>query len=188
MGRALGCWLAGLLIGLWLAVADVARADQTDPRLPDLFTNLKVANGAAEAAAVEQQIWRIWLATEDQARMRLMHSGLVALSSGNYPAALGSFDRLIAAAPDFAEAWNKRATVHYLMGRLSASVGDIERALALEPRHFGALSGLGLIYDALGQPAAALRSFEAALKVHPFLEAPRERAAALREQLGGRPI
>ena len=70
---------------------------------------------------------------------------------------------MVEQAPEFAEGWNKRATVHFLMGNWQASVRDIQQTLALEPRHFGALFGLGMIYDALGQPEAALRSFEATL-------------------------
>ncbi len=88
-------------------------------------------------------------------------------------------------APAFAEAWNKRATVLYLMGRLDESVLDIQQTLALEPRHFGALSGLALIYDALEEPAAALRSLEAALAINPHLGGSKERIDQLREKVKG---
>ena len=87
--------------------------------------------------------------------------------------------------PDFAEAWNKRATVHYLMGDYVASVHDIQQTLALERRHFGALSGLGMIYEAIGRPSAALRSFEAALAINPHLDATRQRIEELRRELEG---
>jgi tetratricopeptide (TPR) repeat protein len=109
------------------------------------------------------------------------------MAEGRYPVALDRFDRLVEQVPDFAEGWNKRATVYYLMGNYPASVLDIRRTLELEPRHFGALSGLGLIYDALDDPAAALRSFEAAVAIDPHLETAQERIKELRRQVGGRP-
>jgi tetratricopeptide (TPR) repeat protein len=94
---------------------------------------------------------------------------------------------MIDQAPEFAEGWNKRATVYYLMGNWRASVGDIQRTLALEPRHFGALFGLGLIYEELDQPEAALRSFEATLVLNPHSESTRQMIGQLRQQLRGSP-
>jgi tetratricopeptide (TPR) repeat protein len=110
------------------------------------------------------------------------------MAAEQLPVALDYFNRLVTLAPDFAEAWNKRATVYYLMGDYRASVLDIERTLELEPRHFGALSGLGLIYDAIEEPAAALRSFEAAVAINPHLDSTRQRIDALRRQLQGRAL
>ena len=113
----------------------------------------------------------------------------MAMAEARLQAALERFDRMVEQAPDFAEGWNKRATVHYLMGDYRASVRDIQRTLGLEPRHFGALSGLGLIYDAIDQPAAALRSFEAAVAINPHLGSIKERIerAAPRARRLGRP-
>jgi tetratricopeptide (TPR) repeat protein len=90
--------------------------------------------------------------------------------------------------PSFAEGWNKRATVYYLMGDFKASVGDIEHTLELEPRHFGALSGLGLIYMNMGKDQAALRAFRKTLEINPHLPAIRERADELAKKLKGEPI
>jgi tetratricopeptide (TPR) repeat protein len=115
-----------------------------------------------------------------------MRQGTVAMSQGQLGRALERFDRIVDLAPEFAEGWNKRATVLYLMGDYQASVLDIQRTLELEPRHFGALSGLGLIYDAIEEPAAALRSFEAALEIHPHLVGTLQRIEELRRQLSGR--
>lgn len=107
------------------------------------------------------------------------------MASGDHETALDAFDDLVATAPNFAEAWNKRATVYYLMGRLDESVTDIQQTLELEPRHFGALSGLALIYDAVDQPEAAIRSLEAALEINPHLHGSRARIDQLREKLKG---
>jgi tetratricopeptide (TPR) repeat protein len=164
-----------------------ASADQDDPRLDGLFARLQTTPNPVEARAVEQRIWLVWLEADDAGLNRLMQQGIVAMRDRRYAAALQAFDRMIEQAPKFAEGWNKRATVHFLMGNWQASVRDIQQTLALEPRHFGALFGLGMIYDALGQPEAALRSFEATLALNPHSESTRRSIQELREQLRGSP-
>jgi tetratricopeptide (TPR) repeat protein len=182
-------WLA-LVATAWLSIVgaspEAARADQKDPRLDPLFERLRTTSSVSEARIIEQQIWQIWGESDDAAISKLMSAGIVAMVQQEYAVALDRFDRLVKQAPDFAEGWNKRATVYYLMGNFPASVSDIERTLELEPRHFGALSGLGLIYDAIEEPAAALRSFEAALTIDPHLDETRERVEELRQELAGR--
>lgn len=179
-----------LLLGIvtWApALIGPASGDQLDRRLDGLFDQLQTTSSEAEAAAAQQQIWQIWVESDDVQVNRLMSAGIRALAAQQFAVALETFDRMVEQAPDFAEGWNKRATVHYLMGDYRASVLDIERTLELEPRHFGALSGLGLIYDAIEQPAAALRSFEAAVAINPHLDGTRQRIDTLRKQLRGRP-
>ncbi len=163
-----------------------ALADQADLRLDPLFQRLQSTADATDAAAVEQQIWQIWIESDDSVVSGLMREGMTAMSRGDYDGALERFDRMVDTAPEFAEGWNKRATVHYYMGQYEASVLDIQQTLQLEPRHFGALSGLGLIYDALEQREAALRSFEAALEINPHLDGIRNRIEELRQELQGR--
>jgi tetratricopeptide (TPR) repeat protein len=179
-----------LLVALaWAALLwpVAAIADQNDRRLDGLFERLHATPDAADARAIEQQIWQIWLESDDASVDRLMSQGVRAMRELQLDSALQAFDRLVEQAPEFAEAWNKRATVHYLMGHWRASVLDIQRTLALEPRHFGALFGLGLIYDALENPEAALRSYQATLDLNPHSESTRQRIEELRRHLQGRP-
>jgi tetratricopeptide (TPR) repeat protein len=179
-----------LIIGLMLVLIGSlgqARADQDDPRLDGLFDQLAAAGSAEGARAIEAEIWAIWLEIEDTASARLLRQGSDAMARRLFPVAVHSFNRLIDRSPGFAEGWNRRATLHYLMGNDEASVRDIEQTLALEPRHFGALSGLGLIMLRNDQPAAALRSFEAALEVHPHLPAAEAHLEPLRQLLEGEP-
>jgi tetratricopeptide (TPR) repeat protein len=185
MGRAL-LLLLGIVTGLPGVIGPLA-ADQLDGRLDGLFDQLQTTSSQAEAAAAQQLIWQIWTESEDAQVNRLMSAGIQAMAAGQPAVALEVFDRMVRQAPEFAEGWNKRATVHYLMGNYPASVLDIERTLELEPRHFGALSGLGLIYDAIEEPAAALRSFEAAVAINPHLTGTQQRIDILRRQLRGRP-
>ncbi|HEX6144388.1 MAG TPA: tetratricopeptide repeat protein, partial [Geminicoccaceae bacterium] len=173
-----------LLALLLLGGERPAAADQADHRLDVLFEQLK-SGDVNQAPVLEHQIWQIWIASDDRVANRLMREGIGAMANDELQAARDLFDRLIDHSPDFAEAWNKRATVNYLMGDFAASVADIQKTLELEPRHFGALSGLGLIYDALEEPEAALRSFEAALAVNPHLSGTRERVEDLRRELEG---
>jgi tetratricopeptide (TPR) repeat protein len=183
-GRA---WIALLCSVLALGFVTPTFADQTDRRLDGLFERLRATSSEAEAGAAQQQIWQIWIESDDMLATRLMQEGIQAMVTRQHALALEYFDRLVARAPAFAEGWNKRATVYYLMENYEASVLDIERTLELEPRHFGALSGLGMIYDAIGEPAAALRSFEAAIAINPHLDGARQRIEALRRELAGSP-
>ena len=176
-------WVAVLVPGLMRP----AVGDQQDGRLDMLFERLRVTSSEVEARTAEQQIWQIWSESEDPLVNRLMRDGVQAMAAEQLAVALDYFNRMVELAPDFAEGWNKRATVYYLMDNYQASVLDIERTLDLEPRHFGALSGLGMIYDAIDEPEAALRSFEAAVAVNPHLDGPRQRIEALRRQLRGSP-
>lgn len=172
--------LAGLLA---LCAATAAWADQKDSRLELLFSKLLEAPGPMQARQFEGQIWSIWLQSDDGAVNALMGSGVEAMSEGDYARALSKFDQMVAIAPDFAEGWNKRATVEYLMGDYKKSLADIDKTLALEPRHFGALAGRGLCYMALHDAEKALKAFEDALAIHPNLTSAAINAAELRKLL-----
>jgi tetratricopeptide (TPR) repeat protein len=178
----------------WLATAATltfalpGMASQNDPRLDALFAKLKSTPDVAEAQAIEQLIWRVWLVSGDDKIDAVMAAGVRALAFNDHAAALGAFDEVVRLAPGFAEGWNKRATVHYLLGGYDASAADIARTLELEPRHFGALSGLGLVRLAQGKEAEALDAFEAALKVHPHLPGADTHIKQLRERIKGKRI
>ena len=179
------CMGALLLVLLKSGGMSLALADQRDGRLDSLFERLQETSDPADAAALQQRIWQIWIESDDQASGQLMRRGMSAMANGDHEIALDAFDSLVELSPEFAEAWNKRATVYYLMGRLDESVSDIQHTLKLEPRHFGALSGLALIYDAVEKPEAAIRSLEAALEINPHLHGSRDRINQLREKMKG---
>lgn len=171
--------LRTLTLGLFMMLsvtAGGAEAGQRDPRLPALFDRLGHAAGLSplEAEGLQSSIWRTWMQSDDPTVQALMTQGVAALSQQLYSAALAAFDEMVKIAPDFAEGWNKRATVNFLMGDFPASVADIRRTLELEPRHWGALAGLGQIYLMLDEPEAALKPLRRALEVNPFLDGVRE--------------
>lgn len=171
-----------------LSFAVPVQGGQNDPRLDSLFVELREAPTREDAAAIEQNIWKIWLLSGTGAVDACVLRGLQAMGTGDNEAALAAFDKVVAAMPDFAEGWNKRATVNYLLGRFDASVIDIQKTLALEPRHFGALSGLALINLALSREREALKAFEAALRVHPNLPGADTHIRELREKIRGKGI
>ena len=172
----------GLVFGLALHGGPVA-ADQDDPRLAELFDRLKAAPDMQTAREVEATIWSIWIQSDDEVIRMLMAQGVAAMNRQDMRAALGKFEQIVKIAPGFAEGWNKRATVYYLLGNFSGSLHDIERTLKLEPRHFGALSGRGLVLLELEDMNAALESFEAALQVYPKLSGANHNAKALRLEI-----
>ena len=181
--------LAAPIIALALLVlAFAAQAAQNDARLDGLFERLKSAANPIEARLAEEAIWQVWLISNDARANRLMAKGIGAMNRGDNARALAAFDEIVKILPGFAEGWNKRATVHYLLGNHQESLGDIERTLALERRHFGALSGRGLVNLALGREEAALEAFEAALLIYPHLPGTKSHIKALREKLKGKAI
>ena len=180
--------LAGALLAAALAVPSMSASDQTDPRLGELFVELAGERDPERILTTETAIWRIWLDGGEPSLNEGMARGILAMNTNRFDDAVERFTELIAAAPNFAEAWNKRATVYYLMERYEDSVRDIERTLALEPRHFGAISGMGLIFLQLGDEVGALDAFEKVLEIHPHARGARFHVERLRERLRGRQI
>ena len=158
-------WFCSILGG----GAGLIQADQRSPELHTLFDRLQTMPSAQETQQIEREIWRLWTTSEDETTNALMQNGMEALRQQNFQQALEIFAEMTTTAPDFAEGWNKRATVHYLLQNYEASLSDIEKTLSLEPRHFGALSGQGLVHLAQKNYYEALRAFEQALEIHPAL-------------------
>ena len=149
-------------------------------RLDGLFAKLK-------GAATEAEIWQAWIHTDDGDVAQVMSRVQFAMRAGMYDLALGELDKVVQIAPKYAEGWNRRATVLFLLKRDLESVRDVQHVLSLEPRHFGALSGLGLIHMRAGNWKSALESFRKALEIHPFLKE-RGLIEALEKKVEGQPL
>lgn len=108
-----------------------------------------------------------------------------AMEEQRHDDALLFLDDLTRLAPDFAEGWNKRATIYFMQGNYGDSIDDIARTLALEPRHFGALSGLGIILDRLGDSKGALEAYRRAVELHPNLPGAQEGIKKLTKEVEG---
>ena len=180
--------IAGLVSLCLMALAAVGWARQEDPRLEVLFDELRATSDPARIAFIEGTIWQVWGESGKPTVDLFYARGVRAMSVREFDDALEFFDAIVGLDPEFAEGWNKRATVYYLMGEYEASIADVERTLALEPRHFGALSGLGMIYLRLDDPARALDAFRRALEVHPHLRGARIEIRWLEEIVEGQGI
>ncbi len=165
-----------------------ALADQNDPKLERLFAELGRTEDELLASRIETEIWRTWHISGSDTIDLLMQRSMMAMSVEKFDEALTHLSSVVELAPDFAEGWNKRATVLYLMRRFEDSIADVDRTLALEPRHFGALSGLGLIHRQLGDEAKALEFFERAVEVNPHMAQIQAEIRRLRPKIKGRKL
>ncbi len=162
--------------------------DRQEYLLDDLFLRLKSADDERNAQVIEQAVWQMWLRSGSDTVDLLMQQSIQALNADEMDDALRILDAIVELAPGFAEGWNKRATVYYLMDRYDESMRDIVRVLEIEPRHFGAISGIGLIRRQLGDVQQALAAFRQALEIHPFLPGAQQAIDELSEEVEGQGI
>ena len=144
-----------------------AAADQLDSRLIELFDKLYIAENKNEIINLTHDIWKIWDETNDPKIEADYHRGLEAMRIGDFVMSIDFFTRVIENNPDFAEGWNKRATVYYILGQFDQSMIDINKTLLLEPRHFGAMDGMGLIFIQLQQYDKAIKIYDQMLEIFP---------------------
>ncbi len=158
-----------LIVSISLLFASkIALADQNDPRLNNLFKKLNETENQNEIRDLISDIWNIWYEVDDPKVIEYFEKGIQAMNLRNYPLAIRFFNNLIEEDPNFAEGWNKRATVHFMMGNFDQSMQDIIKTLELEPRHFGALDGMGLIFIHQGQFQQAIDVYDKMLEIFPF--------------------
>ena len=154
--------------------------------VPALIQSLRDPDAGVRALA-EQSLWQVWSRSGDPDVDALFQHGLEQMQANEAEAAIETFSEIIRRKPDFAEGWNKRATLYYLVGEFEKSLADCDEVMQRNPVHFGALSGYGLIYLRLRQPERALPYFERALAVNPDLDQIQAAVEALREVLGRKP-
>ena len=150
----------------------IAEFKDRDIKLNQLFDQLKMSNNVSKALEIEMKIWNIWSTHPTQEKLtQSLAKGSNLLSKGELVSAYKIFSTIVESEPDWAEGWNKRATVLYLMGRYQDSLNDIDEVLKREIRHFGALSGQGLVQIKLENYEKAIKSYQAAQKIYPSIKA-----------------
>ena len=175
------------LFGFLAAAAAQTAPAPTAAELDELFSNLKAAKTGTEARVTELKIWDAWIRSGDDEVDKLTSLAIAAMQAQKYQDALAVLDVVVAKKPDFAEGWNKRATVLYVVGDLDRSMADIEKVLALEPRHFGAISGIGLIQAAKGNKAAALEAYRKVIEIYPLSQGAIQSIENLENEVEGDP-
>ena len=143
-------------------------ADQNDKRLNYLFDKLVIAKEEQEIHKLTNQIWKIWHEIDDPTMTREFETGVQMMNLGYFKRSIDYFDKVIMKNPNFAEAWNKRATAHFMMGNFDLSMQDISQTLQLEPRHFGALDGMSLIFIHTNQHEKAIEIYDKMLEIFPY--------------------
>ncbi len=168
------------------------QAEQRDDELNSLFEKLKISN-QSEVKEIENKIWKIWTTHPSTDRRgyrltELLAQGDFLMTQKKFDRAYEIFSVIISTDPSWAEAWNKRATVLYLLGQYEASQDDINIVLKLEKRHFGALSGQGLVQTELKNYEKAINSYLEVQKIYPSMQAAKVMIHHLKELIKNQSI
>jgi tetratricopeptide (TPR) repeat protein len=153
------------------------QAEARQHELDTLFAQLRNKDDT-KAVRAEQRIWELWMQSDSSSDDLVLSSATAAMSLRDFKGSEELLNSLVVKNAHYAEAWNKRATLYYLMGRFDESLADIAKTLDLEPRHFGALSGRGMILVRQGKMKEALAAYREAYAINPHM---RGVAIAIRE-------
>jgi tetratricopeptide (TPR) repeat protein len=157
-------------------------------RLDQLFSDLKRERNEKAAERIAGRIWAEWSQSGSASIDLLMQWSQKAIENQKFDVALDFLDQVVILQPTYAEGWNRRATVHFMMKNYGKSMSDIDHALQLEPRHFGALSGLAQIMAITGHKPSALEAWQKVLAIYPMMRSAQDQVAALSEELAGEGI
>jgi tetratricopeptide (TPR) repeat protein len=145
----------------------LSQAQMREDLLDSLFARLRMAHSGREAKLAEDAIWKMWMSSDSPSAEAMLTQATKAMGAEQNDAALLILGNLVSLQPQFAEAWNKRATLYFTMHQYAQSLADIDKVLDLEPRHFGALAGLGMIKLQQGDLPGALSAYKRALSINP---------------------
>ena len=171
------------LIILIILFSNFTHADQKDNRLSELFDKLFLTTNNMEASKLLFNIWDIWSIADNQETQIIFDEANEFMDVGELDNAIELFTKVVKQSPDFAEGWNKRATVYFLKGELNKSISDIEKTLDLEPRHFGALDGLAEIYLIKDDLIGAATTYRRILEIIPSSKKSQDRLKLINDLL-----
>jgi tetratricopeptide (TPR) repeat protein len=157
-------------------------------RLDALFGQLKRERNEKAAERIASRIGEEWNHSGSASIDLMMGWSQTAVDNKKFDVALDFLDQVVTMEPAYAEGWNRRATVHFMMQNYRKSMADIERTLELEPRHFGALSGLAQIMKNTGRKQLALEAYQQVLEIYPMMRSAQGEVATLSEELAGEGI
>ena len=187
--------MKNILIVLFLSLLFFTNTNSKERELElnQLFNQLKNNSNTSMAFEIEKKIWKIWSIHPSNDRRgyrlsELLAQGSFLIAEKELNKAYEIFSQIILVDPNWAEAWNKRATVLYMLGRYQESQEDIDEVLKLEKRHFGALSGQGLVQTELKNYDKAINSYKEVQKIYPSMQAPKLMIPKLKELIKGQSI
>ncbi|MCX7303015.1 MAG: hypothetical protein NTV73_01580 [Hyphomicrobiales bacterium] len=157
-------------------------------RIDALFSQLKRERNEAAAERIAGRIWEAWGNSGSASIDLMMGWSKTAIETKKFDVALDFLDQVVTMRPSYAEGWNRRATVHFLMENYAKSMADINHALELEPRHFGALAGMAQILNNTGRKELALQAWQRVLEIYPMMRSAQAEVATLSEDLAGEGI
>lgn len=179
--RDLGAAQASVRQAAVIRLAQVGRMEDAKALLQRLKDDDPDVRDAAELA-----LWAVWSRSGDGRIDALLAHGTLAMNSGQFEQALADFNRVVRDKPEFAEGWNKRATLYFLAGDVRRSLADCAEVIKRNPNHFGALSGYGQLYLRLDEPEKALEYFERAYAINPGMPGVAANISALKKALDSR--
>ncbi|TIS56212.1 MAG: hypothetical protein E5W91_18570 [Mesorhizobium sp.] len=159
-----------------------------EARLDQLFADLKRERNEKAAERIAGSIGNEWLQSGSASIDLMMQWSQKAAEDQKFDVALDFLDQVVTLQPAYAEGWNRRATVHFMMKNYGKSMSDIDHTLRLEPRHFGALSGLAQIMAETGHKQSALEAWQRVLSIYPMMRSAQDQVATLSEELAGEGI
>lgn len=157
-------------------------------RLDQLFSDLKRERNEKAAERIAGNIWSEWSQSGSASIDLMMQWSQKAVEGQKFDAALDFLDQVVTLQPTYAEGWNRRATVHFMMKNYGKSMSDIDHTLQLEPRHFGALSGLAQIMALTGHKQSALEAWQKVLAIYPMMRSAQDQVGTISEELAGEGI
>lgn len=167
----------------------VKKVTQThQQKLNQLFSELKRAQNERSAGRLASRIGQEWSDSGSANIDLMMQWSKKAMDEQKFDIALDFLDQVVTMRPDFAEGWNRRATVHFMMQNYAKSMADIEQTLELEPRHFGAIAGMAQIFKARGNKQMAFDAYQRALDIYPMMRNAQNEVSTLSEELAGEAI
>jgi tetratricopeptide (TPR) repeat protein len=163
-------------------------ATTREARLDQLFVDLKRERNEKAAERIAARISNEWVQSGSASIDLMMQWSQKAVEEKKFDVALDFLDQVVTLQPAYAEGWNRRATVHFMMNNFGKSMSDIDRTLQLEPRHFGALSGLAQIMAVTGHKQSALEAWQRVLGIYPMMRSAQDQVGTLSEELAGEGI
>ena len=163
----------------------VAPQGLSEDSVSSLFSSLKKERDSQKARVVANEIVGEWNDSGSATINLLMKWSEEASGEKRKAAAYDFLDQAILLQPDYAQAWYRRALVHYADGDTRKAMADLNTTLEKEPRFFPALASLANILESGERNELALKVWEQYLALYPADKEAQKEADDISEKLAG---